>query len=140
MIDARQGMDTCTAPPMQRLVARFLDGGHADAHLAGLRTEYRQRKIALQKALAGRARRARRALDRPGGRLLPVARARRGDRHRGPFPLALEEGVAYIPGPAFSIGGRFANALRLAFSAEPPDRAREGVRRLARAIHRLPSA
>jgi 2-aminoadipate transaminase len=53
------------------------------------------------------------------------------------FPVALEEGVAYIPGPAFSIGGRFTNALRLAFSAETPERAREGVRRLARAIDRL---
>jgi 2-aminoadipate transaminase len=52
------------------------------------------------------------------------------------FPTALEEGVAYIPGPAFSIGGRFSNALRLAFSAEPPERARVGVRRLARAIAR----
>ena len=46
------------------------------------------------------------------------------------FPHALAEGVAYIPGPAFSIGGRFGNALRLAFSAEPPERAREGVERL----------
>jgi 2-aminoadipate transaminase len=50
------------------------------------------------------------------------------------FERALEEGVAFVPGPAFSVGGRFANALRLAFSAEEPGRAREGLRRLRRAV------
>ena len=45
------------------------------------------------------------------------------------FPIALEEGVAYIPGPAFSIGGRFTNALRLAFSAEAWDTFIEHIKR-----------
>ena len=140
MIAARQGMDTCTAPPMQRLVARFLDGGHADAHLAGLRTEYRQRKIALQQALQDElAGLGASWTDPEGGFFLWLELPEAIDTD-ALFPIALEEGVAYIPGPAFSIGGRFRNALRLAFSAEPPERAREGVRRLARAIHRLPSA
>jgi 2-aminoadipate transaminase len=49
---------------------------------------------------------------------------------------ALQEGVAFIPGAAFSLSGGFGNALRLAFSAEPPERAREGIRRLRRAIDR----
>jgi 2-aminoadipate transaminase len=136
MIDARQGMDTCTAPPMQRLVARFLADGHADAHLAALRTEYRRRKLSLQEALGDELRGLGATWTDPeGGFFLWLALPEELDTE-ALFPIALEEGVAYIPGPAFSIGGRFTNALRLAFSAEPPDRARLGARRLARAIHR----
>ena len=133
MIDARQGMDTCTAPAMQRLVARFLTGGHADAHLAALRAEYRRRKIGLQAALRDELHGLEATWTDPeGGFFLWLTLPEAIDTEEL-FPLALEEGVAYIPGPAFSIGGRFANALRLAFRAEPPERARVGVRGLARA-------
>ncbi len=137
MIDARQAMDTCTAPPMQRLVARFLAEGHADAHLEALRHEYRRRKVSLQQALRDElAGLGARWTDPQGGFFLWLTLPEEIDTE-DLFAIALEEGVAYIPGPAFSIGGRFSNALRLAFSAEAPDRAREGVRRLARAIDRL---
>jgi 2-aminoadipate transaminase len=140
MIDARQAMDTCTAPPMQRLVARFLADGHADAHLATLRGEYHRRKIGLQHALHdGLAGLDAAWTDPHGGFFLWLTLPAEIDTE-ALFPVALEEGVAFIPGPAFSIGRRFSNALRLAFSAEPPDRAREGVRRLRRAIDRLLSA
>jgi 2-aminoadipate transaminase len=136
MVDARQGMDTCTAPPMQRLVARFVADGHIDAHLAALRTEYRRRKVGLQQALADVLRGLdARWTDPKGGFFLWLELPAAIDTE-ALFPAALDEGVAYIPGRAFSFGGRFGNALRLAFSAEPPDRAREGVRRLARAIER----
>jgi 2-aminoadipate transaminase len=139
MVDARQGMDTCTAVPMQRLVARFLARGHGDAHLLGLRAEYHRRKVALHEALEDElGGLGARWTDPHGGFFLWLTLPERIDTE-ALFPVALEEGVAYIPGRAFSIGGRFSNALRLAFSAEPPDRAREGVRRLARAIDRGPT-
>jgi 2-aminoadipate transaminase len=137
MIDARQGMDTCTAPPMQRLVARFLEGGHADRHLSTLRGEYHRRKVSLQRALHDELAGLDASWTDPhGGFFLWLTLPAEIDSE-ALFPVALEEGVAYIPGPAFSIGGRFTNALRLAFSAETPERPREGVRRLARAIDRL---
>ena len=52
------------------------------------------------------------------------------------FKIALAEGVAYIPGNAFSAEGRFPDALRLCFASTPPDRIREGVRRLRAAVDR----
>jgi 2-aminoadipate transaminase len=134
MVDARQSMDTCTAPPMQRLVARFLAEGYAEEHLAKLRSAYRERKHAMQQALADELPEAR-WTDPQGGFFLWLTLPQEVDTERL-FEVALAEGVAYIPGRAFSIGGRFPNALRLAFSAEPPGRAREGVRRLRRAIER----
>jgi 2-aminoadipate transaminase len=134
MIDARQSMDTCTAPPMQRLVARFLDEGLAGAHLQDLRVVYGERKRAMQQALADELGHLGAAWTDPhGGFFLWLTLPEPIDT-RALFADALAEGVAFIPGPAFSISGRFTNALRLAFSAEPPDRARAGIRRLHRAI------
>ena len=136
MVDARQSMDTCTAPPMQRLVARFLNDGLADEHLARWRVEYHDRKVAMQQALAEELGDFGASWTDPhGGFFLWLTLDERIDT-QALFAAALAEGVAYIPGRAFSIGGRFGNALRLAFSAEPPGRAREGVRRLRRAIER----
>jgi 2-aminoadipate transaminase len=134
MVDARQSMDTCTAPPMQRLVARFLADGLADEHLARLRVQYHDRKVAMQRALAAELGDfGARWTDPHGGFFLWLTLDERIDT-QALFGAALAEGVAYIPGRAFSIGGRFGNALRLAFSAEPPERAREGIARLRRAI------
>jgi 2-aminoadipate transaminase len=134
MIDARQSMDTCTAPPMQRLVARFLADGHADAHLERLRGAYRERKQAMQRALELELGHLDASWTDPhGGFFLWLTLPEPIDAEVL-FPRALAEGVAFIPGAAFSIGGRFTNALRLAFSAEPPHRAHDGIRRLHRAI------
>jgi len=134
MVDARQSMDTCTAPPMQRLVARFLADGLADEHLARWRVEYHDRKVAMQVALADELGDFGVSWTDPhGGFFLWLTLDERIDT-QALFAAALAEGVAYIPGRAFSVGGRFGNALRLAFSAEPPERAREGIARLRRAI------
>jgi 2-aminoadipate transaminase len=53
------------------------------------------------------------------------------------FERALAEGVAFIPGSAFSPSGRFTNALRLCFASTPPDRIHEGLARLRRAVDLL---
>jgi 2-aminoadipate transaminase len=53
------------------------------------------------------------------------------------FEVALAEGVAFIPGPAFSEAGHFHDALRLCFASTAPDRTREGIARLRRAVDRL---
>jgi 2-aminoadipate transaminase len=54
--------------------------------------------------------------------------------------VALAEGVAFIPGPAFSASGRFGDALRLSFATSSGERTREGVRRLRVAVDRLGAA
>lgn len=133
MIDAKQGMDTCTNLPAQRLVAAFLDRGLMDAHLAGLRTEYRQRKTVMQSALATHLGDVATWTDPEGGFFLWLTLPEDVDT-TALFPLALEQGVAFIPGSAFSVAGHFHNALRLCFASTGPERTLEGVRRLAGAI------
>jgi 2-aminoadipate transaminase len=139
LINAKQAMDTCTNLPMQRLVAGFLRGGHLAEHLATQRDEYRRRKHAMQDALeahfAGRAR----WTDPEGGFFLWVTFDPAVDTE-ALFEVALAEGVAFIPGNAFSPSKRFPDALRICFASTPPERIAEGVARLARAVDRLGAA
>lgn len=135
MVAARQGMDTCTNVPLQELTAAYLDSGGIDEHLAGLRVTYRERKVAMQQALAATLDGGVRWTDPTGGFFLWLTLPPEIDAE-ALFPTALAEGVAYIPGAAFSSSGRFANALRLCFATSSPARIATGVERLRAALDR----
>jgi len=113
-----------------------------DAHLAWSRGEYRRRKEAMRDALAEHFSDIAHWTDPEGGFFLWVTFS--GGGPDGPvdterlFETALAEGVAYIPGNAFSLQRRFPHALRVCFASTPPDRIREGVARLRAAVDRLP--
>jgi 2-aminoadipate transaminase len=136
MVDAKQGMDTCANVPLQRLTARFFSEGRMDEHLAELRATYAANKEAMKAALA-------RTLgdldiqwtDPDGGFFLWLTLPDELDADEL-FPVALEEGVAYIPGSAFSVAGRFRNALRLCYASNTGERIDLGVARLRRAVDR----
>lgn len=136
MIAAKQAMDTCTNLPAQRLVAGFLAGGHLEEHLRRLRAEYRRRKYAMQDALGEHLAGDARWTDPDGGFFLWLTMAEDVDTTKL-FEVALAEGVAFIPGPAFSASAGFDHALRLCFASTTPERSAEGVRRLAAAVARL---
>ncbi len=136
LINAKQAMDTCTNLPAQRLVAGFLAGGHLTDHLEVQRAEYRRRKVAMQEALTEHFGDIAHWTDPEGGFFLWVSFDRPVATEEL-FPVALAEGVAYIPGNAFSPSQAFPHDLRLCFASTPPDRIREGVARLRRAVDRL---
>jgi 2-aminoadipate transaminase len=136
LINAKQAMDTCTNLPGQRLVTGFLERGHLADHLATQRQEYRRRKVAMQDALSQHLGDIATWTDPHGGFFLWVTLHNGIDTQRL-FEVALAEGVAFIPGPAFSPAGHFHDALRLCFASTAPDRTREGIERLRRAIDKL---
>lgn len=133
LINAKQAMDTCTNLPAQRLVARFLSDGHLQDHLSRLRVEYRRRKCAMQDALRDHLGDIATWTDPDGGFFLWVTLPEDVDC-QAMFEVALAEGVAFIPGAAFSPAGRFRNALRVCFASTAPERTRTGIERLRRAI------
>ncbi|HWC21889.1 MAG TPA: PLP-dependent aminotransferase family protein [Flexivirga sp.] len=139
LINAKQAMDTCTNLPLQRLIAAFLEGGHLREHLTTQQAAYRERKIAMQEALAKHLGDWARWTDPEGGFFLWVTFDQTVDTE-ALFETALAEGVAFIPGNAFSPSKFFPNALRLCFASSTPDRIREGVARLARAVDRAGSS
>jgi 2-aminoadipate transaminase len=137
MIDAKQGLDTCTNVPMQRLVANYMKRGLLDAHIEGLRPNYRERRARMQEALDRHFSELGATWTHPeGGFFLWLTLPEEIDTAKL-FPVALEEGIAFIPGSAFSVGGRFGNALRLAFSATSGERTDLGIARLRTAVDRL---
>lgn len=136
LINAKQAMDTCTNLPAQRLVAGFLSSGGFDVHLEAQRAEYRRRKHAMQEALDQHFGDQARWTDPDGGFFLWVTFDESVDTEEL-FPIALEEGVAYIPGNAFSPSKHFPHALRLCFASTSPERTQEGVARLARAVQKV---
>ncbi|MFD9667975.1 PLP-dependent aminotransferase family protein [Rhodococcus sp. NPDC059968] len=134
LINAKQAMDTCTSVPTQQIVTAFLAGEHLQPHLDRVRGIYRERKEAMRAALRRHFGDAVRATDPDGGFFLWVTFADKRIDTQALFEIALAEGVAYIPGPAFSVGGNFHDALRLCFATSTPERIDEGVARLARAV------
>ncbi len=136
LVNAKQAMDTCTNLPAQRLIAGFLAGGHLERHLATQRDEYRRRKIAMQQALDEHLGDIATWTDPEGGFFLWVTLPD-GPDTEDLFEVALAEGVAFIPGPAFSPAGHFHDALRLCFASTAPVRTKEGIARLRRAVDRL---
>ncbi|MBG0738225.1 PLP-dependent aminotransferase family protein [Paeniglutamicibacter antarcticus] len=138
VINAKQAMDTCTNVPAQHIVAEFIRRGGLDSHLAGLRTEYRSRKNAMQQSLRRHLGDRVSSTDPEGGFFLwlTLQGADAQTSTRRLFETALAEGVAFIPGPALSAGGKFDDALRLCFASTTIDRAEEGIQRLARAMDR----
>jgi 2-aminoadipate transaminase len=136
LINAKQAMDTCTNLPAQRLVAGFLAAGHLQGHVAGLRVEYHRRKLAMQTSLSTHFGDVARWTDPDGGFFLWVTLPEGVDSQRL-FEVGLAEGVAFIPGRAFSPGGNFGNAFRLCFASTSPERTAVGVARLRTALDRV---
>ena len=135
-INAKQAMDTCTNLPMQHVIAGYLREGSLDDHLAGLRSVYRERKIAMRHELSARFGDEVQTTDPEGGFFIWLTlkgRYAEVDTEEL-FPTALRHGVAYIPGPAFTPTGTFRNALRVCFATSTPERITEGVERLGAAL------
>ncbi|MGW4126125.1 aminotransferase-like domain-containing protein [Nocardia sp. NPDC004711] len=137
LINAKQAMDTCTSVPTQQTITDFLAGEHLQPHLDRVRGLYRERKDAMQAAVQHHFGDSVRATDPEGGFFLWITFADQQVDTQVLFETALAEGVAYIPGPAFSANGNFHNALRLCFATSTPERIHEGVARLKRAVEQI---
>jgi len=136
MIDAKQGMDTCANVPLQWLAAAFIGGGGMDAHLEALRETCRSHKQGMTDALAHELGDGAVSWTDPEGGFFLWLTFGEHVATTELAEIAIAEGVAFIPGKAFSVGGRFENALRLSFATNPPERTAEGVRRLRQALDR----
>lgn len=137
-VNAKQAMDTCSSVPVQNAVLNYLTSGHFETHVARLKPIYRERKAAMLAAVERHLGGLATTTDPEGGFFLWLTL--RGDAAgldtEALFPAALRDGVAYIPGPAFTVDGSMRNALRLCFATSSPARIDVGVSRLASTIKR----
>ena len=136
---AKQAADLHTNSLGQHLVARLLAEPAFDDHVAGLRRAYRARRDALDAALRARVGGAL-TWSRPPGGMFLWARLGAGGDAAGLLRLALEEGLAFVPGGEFHAPGEGRDTLRLNFSHSDAPKLQEGVERLARALARWRAA
>ena len=130
---AKDGADIDTSTFSQRLVSSYLASGAFEGHLARIREAYRQRRDVMLAALAR---------EFPAGTRWSVPRHGAlvwadlpGGIDTGALLMdALErEGVAYVPGSAFTFDGRTARSgIRLNFSHPTVEQIEEGMARLGR--------
>ncbi len=132
IVIAKQAADLHTATLNQLIAASMLsDHRWWVQHLQALRTLYRTRHDALSGAVADHLPHANTSpttggffswVDLPGVDTTEL------------LPVALEAGVAFVPGSAFTIDGGPSSALRLAHSFADIGSFDEGIRRLAAAV------
>ena len=135
-VNAKQAVDTCTNVPNQLVVSHLLANKVLKSHLGRLLPLYAERKNAMIDALSSTFGDSIRYTEPEGGLFVwasfvsELAHVNTQDL----FPTALAEGVAYVPGGAFSHDTDLSNSLRLCFATSSPDRIHEGVQRLQRSV------
>jgi len=129
----KQALDLNTGTLAQRIVhAVVTEPWFLTSHLASIRTRYRQRAEALTRGLRDTL-----GLDVavPDGGMFVWTHL--GVDTSALLPLAVAEGVAFVPGAAFAVDRPDPGALRLSFATADPEHLALGVERLARAVHAL---
>jgi 2-aminoadipate transaminase len=133
LVRAKQAADLHTSTLAQLITRDVLaDRRFLDAHLRALRTRYAERAHALVDAL-GRAFGDRAEWTAPEGGLFVWSRFT-GIDMAARLAGAVDAGVAYVPGTAFTTDGSGREHARLSFATLAPAELHEAVARLARAL------
>jgi 2-aminoadipate transaminase len=130
---AKQSADLLTGSLDQRVIYEACRRGILQRQLPFLRRHYQQKRDVMVEALRS-AFGNRLSWPAPrGGFFLWATLPDRVDADRL-LPRAVNHGVVFVAGNAFFVNGSGRNLVRLSFSAPPPDRIREGVRRFGAAV------
>jgi len=131
---AKQAEDLCSGGIDQRIVYEACRRGVLARQLPLLRDHYRHKRDVMSRALT-RTLSAHVTWEAPRGGFFLWARLASPLTTDRLMPLAQARGVIYVSGTAFFVDGQGHEFMRLSFSAPPPDRIEEGVRRLAAAVN-----
>jgi DNA-binding transcriptional MocR family regulator len=129
---AKQAADLHTSTVDQIAARTSLEAADLDAHIDGLRREYRRRREALLDGLA-HALPEGSTFNRPDGGMFVWARLPDGWDAAALLRSALEHDVAFVPGFPFYAQDADERTLRLSFTAHAPAEIGEGLARLRRA-------
>jgi 2-aminoadipate transaminase len=133
-VQVKQATDLQTNTLGQHLIYGLVRDPTFAEHLVRLRRSYAARRdamdAALREQLSGRL-----TWRRAAGGMFVWGRLAQGDAAEL-LPLAVEEGLAFVPGGEFHEHGQGRATIRLNFTHASEPRLREGVARLARAMAR----
>ncbi|HYN97050.1 MAG TPA: PLP-dependent aminotransferase family protein [Pilimelia sp.] len=130
LVIASEAQILCPSAFAQAAVSTYLGTMPWREQLKTYREVYRERRDALLEALTDLMP-AGMSWTRPSGGLFVWATLPPGLHSKAMMPRAIHARVAYVPGTGFYADGGGTAHVRLNFSFPPPERIREGVRRLA---------
>jgi len=129
--------DLATSTLIQRALEAYVTVGRYQAHLRRSCQVFRKRRDAMVSAL-GHYLPAGVQFEPPQGGLFVWVRFPEEVFTDDLLPWAYEEGVSFVPGSRFfTQGSEGRNWMRLNFVVHAPDEIEEGVKRLAKALHRF---
>jgi 2-aminoadipate transaminase len=111
-----------------------LRDGFLDLHVPTIRALYKAQRDAMLAALAHEMRTLDVRWNTPDGGMFLWARLPEGMSASDLLPLAVERGVAFVPGAAFYADAADARTLRLSFVTASAEQIAQGVAALADAI------
>jgi DNA-binding transcriptional MocR family regulator len=130
----KQRVDPHTQNLSQLAVAELIETGAFDRHVGSLRGEHRRRRDAMVKALRqcvpGNALR----FSVPEGGLYLWCQLPRGVRAKDVNREAFRDRIVFVPGEAFYVDRGGVHEMRICYTAQPPERAEQAARSLARCI------
>jgi DNA-binding transcriptional MocR family regulator len=127
--------DLASSNLLQRALEAYITVGRYEAHLHRARRVYRCRRDAMIVAL-GRHLPSEVSWSHPHGGLFIWLRFPEGLSVEGLYPLALEEGVNFLPGALCFPAEKSYHHIRLNFATHSPEHIEEGIRRLGSAVGR----
>ena len=130
---AKQAEDLCNGGVDQRIVYEACRRGILDRQLPLLRAHYQHKRDVMVEALTQEFH-GEITWTPPRGGFFLWARLPPPLDANAIIPRAIEKGVVYVAGDAFFVEEGGSDVIRLSFSAPAPDRIREGVARLKRAV------
>jgi 2-aminoadipate transaminase len=130
LVIASEAQILCPSAYAQAAVATYLSTMPWREQIKTYREVYRERRDALLAALTDYMP-AGTTWTEPQGGLFVWATLPEGLDAKAMMPRAIAARVAYVPGTGFYADGTGTGNMRLNFSFPPPERIREGVRRLA---------
>jgi 2-aminoadipate transaminase len=133
---AKQSMDLTSGILDQRVVLEAVRRGLLEQLAPTLRAHYQSKRMVMENALR-RELGDRLTWPAPKGGFFLWARLPDGWTDLSLLERALEQRLVFVIGSAFYVDGSGHDTIRLSFSAPPPERIEEGVRRLA-AVMRQP--
>jgi GntR family transcriptional regulator/MocR family aminotransferase len=136
LVSLKHTLDLGTSVLLQHGLAEFLERGYLRAHLARIMPEYRHRRDTLEAALSAHLPEGVRWRRSAGALHLWISLP----PTYNPEEVADEarrRGVVVAPSTLYALEPREAPGLRVTFCSEPPERLREGARRLGRALGAL---
>jgi 2-aminoadipate transaminase len=130
---AKQGADLTSGILDQRLACAALQRGVVDRLAPKLRALYQEKRTVMETAIRA-ALGTRLTWPAPKGGFFLWATLPGGYTDLELFDRCLAHGLIFVIGSAFYVDGTGHDKIRLSFSAPGPERIREGVKRLAKAM------